>query len=84
MSAPSREPVTAPVAGALPAEPRPLMVPVAGVEPGLVPDGFLAARGERVHRAVDILAPRGTPIVAADSGRVYRIRSNALVKKPIN
>ena len=54
------------------------MVPVAGVEPGRVPDGFLAARGERVHRAVDILAPRGTPIVAADSGRVYRIRSNAL------
>jgi len=34
--------------------------------------------GGRVHRAVDILAARGTPVLAADSGRVYRMRSNAL------
>jgi putative YhbY family RNA-binding protein len=58
---------------------RALMVPVAGVRPDRVPDTFNSARsGGRVHRAVDILAPRGTPVLAADSGRVYRMRANAL------
>jgi putative YhbY family RNA-binding protein len=58
---------------------RQLMVPVLGVRPERVPDGFHAPRdGGRMHRAVDILAPRGTPVLAADSGRVYRMRSNAL------
>lgn len=59
---------------------RRLMVPVAGVTPAEVPDTFQAPRdgGKRVHGAVDILAPRGTPIVSADDGRVLRLKRNRL------
>lgn len=59
---------------------RQLMVPVAGVEPERLRDDFLAPRdgGTRAHRALDILAPRGTPVLAADDGLVYRVSSNRL------
>ncbi|HET7458675.1 MAG TPA: M23 family metallopeptidase [Gemmatimonadaceae bacterium] len=57
---------------------RELMVPVAGIRPERVPDSFDEARGgSRRHNAVDILAPRGTPVLAADSGRVLKLRTNA-------
>jgi murein DD-endopeptidase MepM/ murein hydrolase activator NlpD len=56
-----------------------LMVPVAGVRPSQVPDSYNDARqGGRVHHAVDILAPRGTPVLSADDGRVLRMRRNTL------
>ena len=56
---------------------HPLMVPVEGVEPSRVPDTFTAPRaGGRIHGATDILAPRGTPVVAAIQGEVIRIRQN--------
>lgn len=58
---------------------RMLMVPVAGVRPDQLHDSFLDGRsGGRVHHAVDILAPRGTPVLAADDGRVLRLRRNTL------
>ncbi len=56
---------------------RSLMVPVAGVAPADVPDTFRAPRaGRGIHGAVDILAPRGTPVLAADAGRVLRLGRN--------
>jgi murein DD-endopeptidase MepM/ murein hydrolase activator NlpD len=57
-----------------------LTIPVAGVEASRIEDSFTAARdgGERVHNAVDILAPRNTPILAADDGVILRMSSNAL------
>lgn len=57
-----------------------LLIPVAGIGPEKIEDTFTAARdgGERVHNAVDILAPRNTPILAADAGVVVRMSSNAL------
>ena len=58
---------------------HPLMVPVDGVEPKDLKDTFNEARdGARAHRAMDILAPRGTPVVAAISGEVARMAQNSL------
>jgi peptidoglycan LD-endopeptidase LytH len=58
---------------------RGLMVPVLGVTPDHLNDTFNDPRSEeRVHRAIDILAPRGTPVLAADDGMIIRVSSNTL------
>ncbi|MBL8960445.1 MAG: M23 family metallopeptidase [Gemmatimonadetes bacterium] len=57
---------------------RALLIPVRGVRPDQLRDSFRAARGDRVHAALDIMAPRGTPVVAADGGLLWKVRSNAL------
>jgi murein DD-endopeptidase MepM/ murein hydrolase activator NlpD len=57
-----------------------LMIPVAGVGRSKIEDSFTAERdgGERQHNAVDILAPRNTPIIAADDGTILRMSTNTL------
>ena len=56
-----------------------LLLPVKGVLLGKVEDSFDAPRDDgRRHDAVDILAPRGTPILAATDGTVLRIGTNTL------
>lgn len=59
---------------------RALMVPVEGIGPSKVPDTYWQARdgGARTHQAIDILAPRGTPVLSADSGTVLRLTKNSL------
>lgn len=58
---------------------RRLIVPVPGVAIADIPDSFDAGRsGGRAHHAVDIMAPRGTPVLAADDGRVLKLRHNSL------
>ncbi len=58
---------------------RALMVPVSGVAPVRLPDTFNEGRdGGRRHNAVDILVPRGTPVLSADSGTIYRVSNNRL------
>lgn len=59
---------------------RHIAMPVAGATRDDVQDSFYEARdgGERMHRAVDILAARGTPVLSADDGRVLRLSNNRL------
>lgn len=51
-----------------------LLIPVQGVQPGELRDTFTDARSShRVHDAIDIMAARGTPVVAANAGRVVKL-----------
>ncbi len=51
-----------------------LMIPVDGVKPADLTDTFTDARSQgRVHDAIDIMAPRGTPVVAANDGHIVKL-----------
>src|SRR5262245_18571569 len=73
---PSQAPALAPAAGPPPADlmQRDLLVPVQGVPRTAPQDPFNDARGEgRVHDAIDIMAPRYTPVLAVEAGRIVKL-----------
>lgn len=54
---------------------RGLLVPVQGIQPNKLQDTFDDARGggERVHQAMDIMAPEGTPVLAIEDGKIEKL-----------
>ena len=58
---------------------RNLQIPVQGVKAKDLIDSFDDPRsGGRLHRALDISAPRNTPVLAVDDGVITRIAENRL------
>jgi peptidoglycan LD-endopeptidase LytH len=58
---------------------RRLMFPVLGFSIERTKDSFRDRRGEsRRHNAIDIMAPRGTPVISADSGRILKLYRNSM------
>src|SRR5256885_8296009 len=56
---------------------HPLMVPVEGVMPSQLTDTYHQARsGGRIHMATDIMAMRGTPVLAASNGRIIKLATS--------
>lgn len=65
-----------------PGEPAPgatLLIPVRGVGPQQLRDTYADPRsGGRTHHAIDIMAPAGTPVLAAADGVIHRLRTGGL------
>ena len=55
-----------------------LLIPVEGIRPEQLQDTFKDSRSEgRVHDAIDIVAPRGAPVLAATDGRIVKLFTSA-------
>ena len=50
-----------------------LRIPVAGIDIDTLKGGFEERRGNRPHEAIDILAPRNTPVVAVENGTIAKL-----------
>lgn len=52
---------------------RHLSLPVNGVHAEKLVQTFDEARGDRPHEALDIMSPRGTPVVATEDGKIAKL-----------
>jgi peptidoglycan LD-endopeptidase LytH len=52
---------------------RHLMIPVKGVKATELQPTFSAQRGTGQHEAIDVLAPKGTPVLAVESGQIVKL-----------
>ncbi len=56
---------------------RSLLIPVRDLEADDLVSSFHDARGSRAHEAIDILAPRGTDVLAVEDGKVAKLFTSA-------
>ena len=56
-------------------ETRDLLIPVLNIRPSDLTDTFMDSRsgGDRLHEAIDIMAPKGTSVLAAAPGQIEKI-----------
>lgn len=74
-TAPVTPGIVAPTATGGPSSP--LLIPVVGIKAGQLVDTYSEARSEgRIHDGIDIMAPRGTKVVAVDDGAVVKLFSS--------
>lgn len=67
--------VTAPALA--PLDPSALLgMPVEGIRRADLVDGFFGKRGRRIHHALDIMAPRNTPVRAATAGTIAALNAS--------
>lgn len=66
-------PVAPPIEPSQPQDVSAVAIPVLGVTRDQLRDHFNDPRGGRPHRAIDIAAPRGTPVIAAIDGTVLKL-----------
>ncbi|HZH29163.1 MAG TPA: peptidoglycan DD-metalloendopeptidase family protein [Pyrinomonadaceae bacterium] len=73
-SAPPASPAPPPPADAANSPTTNLLIPVAGVRPEQLQDTYTQSRSEgRTHNAIDIMAARNTPVLAAADGRIIKL-----------
>ena len=56
---------------------RSLLIPVREIDAADLVSSFHDARGSRSHQAIDILAPRGTSVLAVEDGKVAKLFTSA-------
>ncbi len=52
---------------------RDLLLPLAELKREDLRDSFHESRGNHLHEAIDILAPRNTPVLAVEDGKIARL-----------
>lgn len=76
---PGLEPVAAPTDATAVAHLNSLLFPVANRDSAKLADSFEDDRdgGARKHHAIDIMAPKGTPVLAVADGRILRLANTS-------